>query len=106
MVRCAQRSRRGAAPPPSSPATRFQQGATVAEDQAARRTSEWPLGAELDRAARYVGDVRRAPNHAAKLQAAASVEGLAALRAVFQGLPRLGLALSDTPIGGEMRRGS
>src|SRR3954447_17162455 len=94
VVRCAQRSRELRRRRPPRPRPRFDKAATVAEDQAARRTSEWPLGAELDRAARYVGDVRRAPNHAAKLQAAASVEGLAALRAVFQGLPRLGLALS------------
>jgi hypothetical protein len=72
-------------------------------DGSVRRTSEWPCGEELERAARYVRDVRQAPTPAARLLAAASTGGLGSIRALVRGLPALELAFSDSVIGQEMR---
>ena len=75
----------------------------MVEDGSGRRTSGWSSGAELDRAARYLHEVRTAPGRVAQLRAAASVEGLAAVRSLLRALPPLPVAFSDSPIGEEMR---
>jgi len=72
-------------------------------DGSARRTSEWPCGDELERAARYVRDVRYAPSRAARARAAASLEGLGAVRALLRALPVQPIELSDGPAGQQMR---
>jgi hypothetical protein len=75
----------------------------MADDGAGRRSSDWPLGAEIERAARYVQDVRTARSRAAQLRAATSREGVAAVRAVLQHLPRRPLTFSASPAGEELR---
>src|SRR4051794_32948977 len=75
----------------------------MADDGAGRRSSDWPLGAEIERAARYVQDVRTARSRAAQLRAATSHEGVAAVRAVLQHLPRRPLTFSASPAGEELR---
>jgi hypothetical protein len=72
-------------------------------DGSARRTSEWPCADELERAARYVRDVRYAPSRAARLRAAASLEGLVAVRALLRALPVRPIELSDGPAGQQIR---
>jgi len=68
-----------------------------------RRTSEWPCGDELERAARYVRAVRYAPSRGARVRAAASLEGLGAVRALLRALPVQPIELSDGPVGQQMR---
>jgi hypothetical protein len=75
----------------------------IVEGSAARRTSEWPCEAELERAARYVRDVRYAPTSAARLRAAASWEGLSSVRVLLRALPVRSVSLSDSPAGQQMR---
>jgi hypothetical protein len=75
----------------------------VDEDGSTRRTSEWSCGAELERAARYVRDVRHAPTRAARLRAAVSLEGPASVRALLRALPVRSIELSDSPAGQQMR---
>ncbi len=70
---------------------------------AGRRTSEWACGEDLERAARYVHAVRTAPTRAVQVRAAASREGLAAVRSLLRDLPVHLVALSDAPAGAEMR---
>jgi hypothetical protein len=72
-------------------------------DGSARRSSEWSCDAELERAARYVRDVRYAPTRATRLRAAASVQGLASVRALLRALPVQPIELSDGPAGQQMR---
>lgn len=69
----------------------------------ARRTSDWPCDAELERAARYVREIRYAPTRAARLRAAASVQGPASVRALLRALPVQPIELSDGPAGQQMR---
>jgi hypothetical protein len=71
--------------------------------QTARQTSQWACGEELERAARWVEGIRTAPTRAAQMRAAASREGITALRTVLRALPSLPLGFSDSPAGQEMR---
>ena len=72
-------------------------------DGSVRRTSEWPCADELERAARYVRDVRFAPSRGARVRAAASLEGLGAVRTLLRVLPVQPIELSDGPAGRQMR---
>src|SRR5205085_1289328 len=71
--------------------------------ESARRTSEWPCDAELERAARYVREIRYAPSRGARMRAAASPAGLASVRALLRALPVQPIELSDGPAGQQMR---
>jgi hypothetical protein len=71
--------------------------------ESTRRTSEWPCGEELERAARYVREIRYAPSRGARLRAAVSPAGLASVRALLRALPVQPIELSDGPAGQQMR---
>jgi hypothetical protein len=71
--------------------------------ESARRTSGWPCDAELERAARYVREIRYAPSRGARLRAAASPAGLASVRALLRALPVQPIELSEGPAGQQMR---
>jgi hypothetical protein len=68
-----------------------------------RRSSEWSCGESLELAARYVSGVRSAPTPAARVRAAASREGLSALRTTMRSLPDVHVSFSDSATGEEMR---
>lgn len=68
-----------------------------------RRSSEWACGEALEAAARYVQTVREAPSAAARARAAASRDGVSAVRTVLRELPDLPVAFSDDPSGRELR---
>jgi hypothetical protein len=74
-------------------------GTAVAE----RRSSEWACGEALETAAGYVQSVRTAPTTAARARAAASRDGLTAVRTVLRELPDHPLSFSDAPAGRELR---
>ncbi|MGY1742720.1 MULTISPECIES: hypothetical protein [unclassified Blastococcus] len=68
-----------------------------------RRSSDWACGEALEAAARYVQEVRGAPGAAARARAAASRDGVAAVRTVLRQLPDLPMAFGDEPTGRELR---
>jgi hypothetical protein len=74
-------------------------GTAIAE----RRSSEWACGEALEAAAQYVQSVRTAGTPAARARAAASRDGLTAVRAVLRELPDHPLSFSDAPAGRELR---
>ena len=70
---------------------------------APRRSSEWACGEALETAATYVQTVRGASGAAARARAAASRDGVAAVRTVLRQLPDHPIAFSDAPAGQELR---
>ncbi len=70
---------------------------------APRRSSEWACGEALEAAAVYVQTVREAPSAPARARAAASREGVTAVRTVLRQLPDHPLGFSDAPAGRELR---
>ncbi|RBY86850.1 hypothetical protein [Blastococcus sp. TF02A-26] len=74
-------------------------GTAVAE----RRSSEWACGEALETAAGYVQSVRTAGTPTARARAAASRDGLSAVRTVLRELPDHPLSFSDAPAGRELR---
>ena len=78
-------------------------GGAGTTDTVQRRSSGWDCGEALEAAARYVQTVREAPTAAARARAAASRDGVAAVRTVLRQLPDHPLAFSDEPAGRELR---
>jgi hypothetical protein len=70
---------------------------------ATRRSSEWACDEALEAATAYVQRVRTAPTQVARVRAAASREGITAVRTMLRQLPDHPLALSDAPAGRELR---
>ncbi|MGY1771529.1 hypothetical protein [Blastococcus sp. SYSU D00813] len=78
-------------------------GGTAHGIPAPRSSSEWACGEALEAAATYVQGVREAPTAAARARAAASRDGVAAVRTVLRQLPDHRMVLSDEPAGRELR---
>jgi hypothetical protein len=78
-------------------------GVLHSEPPPARVSSEWTCAAELERAARYVAGVRRAPTRAAKLREMTSYEGARALAALLRRLPVVPAPFTDDACGQELR---
>jgi hypothetical protein len=70
---------------------------------APKRGSEWACGEALEAAAQYVQTVREAPTAAARARAAASRDGVTAVRTVLRQLSDHQITFSDAPAGRELR---